>query len=886
MVMVCIIPLLGILKCEAGQIFNRKYSQEALDKTMLPEIIPSRPRLLLRAEPWAHGPDLKSLRAWSVEAPLSGFLKNRPWDPKPRFEWAFRYLLTGDEKFVGPIVERMKAKNDYWPGALYRLAVLYDWTFNSPEFSEQDKRIVENKIVKWAEQAVSYGQKYHDMWSHFGYRPVLDIAAAGLALHGRRKEAIQYLAMSRGYMEKTFFPGWRANDGAWQGGWDYYRQGAANLFKLIGIWSSATSEDLYEKIESNGGDWIRGHMAYLMYTMYPDLSPMESAGFGYTPNQKGGTSTLFLLARAYKDKKAAEHLRWRDKDKGGWRLGISQYLYYFPSLRHGKAEQLPLPLTRLFGKEGLGYVQMRSGKASGDTIVEFKCGDYFWSHQSMSQNAFTIYRKGRLAIQSGIYSGGYWGDHMLNYYRPTIGSNSILVIQPQEITWVPPRHAGQDGVPNIKGYIKEFGGQRSCYIHPDFGSAETCFTWKKYLYRKTHDHYFETGDMKAYEAADRYAYAMGDATMAYNNPGAVFKGNTPKLDLFTRQMVFLDKKYLVMFDRVRSLDPSYEKRWLMHSVGEPRMDGNLLHSEVPYHLETYSAGTVVIENGEGRLFCRTLFPEKFKIRKIGGGAQITAVKPGIANSGNTSLKGITTGIFKKVSPSIATEQAISEDWKISFTDSETFTIQGSVTGNDGKGSLSGKKSRVFISDSGRIFIPKKQWQGTPGPGDTFSFSVLSPSYRFWVGGKNHPPPNVKKLVQQFQEGAPLDPGNWRIEVIPENRRKYDFFLHFLYPCDRDPSGIVPDVKEVMSSNDVFKGLAVRDWVLMFQNRSSFIGNTNYKVDSGGKIQNLILGLDSGKEYKIKIKQMAGRTGEQSIKASENGTLTFTTKGNCEVYIKL
>lgn len=871
-------------KCVSKQQFTTTYKQDAYQINRLPEVLSDRPRMLLRALPWKHGPDLKTLRQWSKNGPIKNFLRRKPWNPKPGFESGFRYLLTGEEKYVRPIIEMMKSKKNYWPGRLYGLAVLYDWMFNHPSFSEKEKHIVELKMVSWAEQAIKHGQKYHDMWSHFGYRPILDVAAAGLSLSGRKKEAIRYMAMARGYMEKTFFPGWRNNSGAWQGGWDYYRQGASNLFKLIAIWSSATNEDLFELIASDGGDWVRDHMYYLMYAKYPDHSPMDTSGFGRTPDQKGGTQTLLLLARAYQDRNAQAHLRWRNQ--WGWRLGIDQYLYWFPADSKQENKMSSLPLTKAWGKQGLGYVQMRSGWKPGDTIIDFKCGDYFWSHHYENENAFTIYRKGRLAIQSGIYSGAYWGDHVLQYYRPTIGSNSILVIQPGETTWVPPKLAKKYNVQNEKGYIANFGGQRSCYIHPVVGSAETCFTWEKYLYRKHNDHHFETGDITAYEVASRYAYTMGDATLAYNTPKYTFPRNTPKLDLFTRQMVFLDKKYILMFDRVQSLKPSYEKRWLLHSVGEPKIEGTLLNKEVPNHIETYSAGNVIIENEGGRLFCKTLFKNEFKVRKVGGGARISDIKPASSNLGKANLNGRIKGQYKRVSPFIATEQAIVENWEIKFIDPVTFTIKGSITGDDGKGSLAGKKNKRFISKSGRIFIPKKQWNGTPSKGDTFTFSVLSPSHRFWADGKNHPPPRAKGLVKQFGEGTPLDPGNWRIEVIPKSGSKYNYFLHFLYPCDRNPSGVSPMVRDVESSNGVFKGAAVKDWIVLFQNSKPFKEKTEYRVEQPGKKNHLLLGLQPVKQYAITLKPPGRDDTTKVVTASENGTLSFVSDGSTHVEIAM
>lgn len=862
--------------------FPETYEQEAVATSELPAVVPTHPRLLLRSTPWDHGPDLETLHKWSKKGSFAHFISRKPWNPKPQTEWAFRYLITGNEKYVDPIVQKMKEKESYWPGKLYNIALQYDWLYNSPNFSKTDKEILENRIINWAKRAIDYGQDYHDMWSHFGYRPVLDIAAAGLALYGHRPEAADYLAMTKGYMKNTLFPGWRANGGAWQGGWDYYGQGAKNLFNLIAIWSSATKEDLYEIIEKEGGDWVRGHMHFLISTMHPDHSPMESWGFGSTPDQKGGTKTLLLLARAYQDEEAAAHLQWRDE--WGWRLGISQYLYYYPLLSKKIAKPKRSPLTQIWGKEGVGYIQMRSGWEPEDTIIEFKSGDYFWSHSSFNQNAFTIYHKGRLAIRSGIYSGGYWGEHVLKYYRPTVGSNSILVIDPDEKTWVPPGQASKLGVSTTNGYINDFGGQRSCYIHPDLGSAETCFTFKKYLYRKNNQHHFETGVIDAYEVKDRYSYVLGDATNAYNNPVFAYPGNKAKLDLFTRQLVFLDKKYLLVFDRVRSLDPSYEKRWLLHSVGEPQIAGNPVHLETPYHLETFPAGTAVIENGEGRLVCRTLFPENYNARKVGGGAQISTIKADINNTGDASLNGQIVGSMSRVSPTIATEQAIKEEWVVEFTDGKTFTIQGSKTGNDGTGQISGKKRGIFFSNSGRIFIPHSNWKGTPKRGDKFYFSVLSKSHRFWVDGTNYLPASAKGLAKQFQEGSPVDPGNWRIEVTPKKQQKYDTFFHFLYPCDRDASGVAPDTQEVSSSDEKLRGVSIKDWVVLFQATEQFSGRTSYKVNSDRQAEHLILGLQPSHPYRIAVSGHSLQSTDDVIKASENGTIRFTSNGPCEVVV--
>lgn len=855
--------------------FSKTYREEALSEREMPRIILSHPRLLIRENQWKRGPSLTTLRMWIQEDPLKSYLKQKAWDPKPGLEWAFRYLLTGDEKLVPPIVQAMKKQEGYWPGYLTNLSLLYDWLYNSPSFSVQDKKVVEDKMVGWAENAIGYGERYSDMWSHFGYRPPVDIAAAGLVLHGHREEAKKYIAMGGGYIKKNVLPGWKLNDGAWQGGWAYYGD-VSNLFRFLAIWSSATSEDLFEIIEKEQGDWVRNHLYYLIYTMYPDHTPVESCGFNYAPDQRGGTGGLLLLAGAYKDFNGVKNLNWRHE--WGWRLGIDQFLYLSPELRKKEIPQYDLPLTQLWGRRGLGYVQMRSGWGEGDTIIEFKCGDYFWSHQFQNQNSFTIYRKGRLAIQSGLYDG-YYGNHMQFYYRPTINSNSMLVVQPGETSWIPPNVADQNKIPNRNGYTAEWGGQRVCYMLPEYGSAENCLTFDKYLYRKNHQHHFETGDIKAFEVTDRYSYVSGDATMAYNNPTFSYPGNKPKLDLFTRELVFVDKKYLIIFDRVSSLNPEYEKRWLLHSVGQPQFGEKPVQVEVPGHREIYKAGLVRIDNKGGTLFCQTMFPEDYLIRKVGGSASVTPAKAGPGNKGNATLRTTIQGKYERVSPTIASDAAQVGNWMIEFVDQEHFKVSGSSTGEDGVGSV---KDAMFISNSQSVFITKENWEGTAVKGDKFYFSVTSPSHRFWVNDKNYSP-SVKKIIQVIKDGSHIEPGNWRVEVFPKGKEKFSAFLHLLYPCDGDTTS-PPLAEGFVTSDSLMKGVNVDNWVVLFGHKGTINEKVQYVIRNKHKTANLLLDMKPEKTYTLNIINQGSEFSKEKVLTSKEGTLFFTAPGPCRVEI--
>ncbi len=181
-----------------------------------------------------------------------------------------------------------------------------------------------------------------------------------------------------------------------------------------------------------------------------------------------------------------------------------------------------------------------------------------------------------------------------------------------------------------------------------FAFGQTCFTFDEYLRRKVEESDigtgpFETGDIVAFEngAEEGYVYVQGDATMAYNNPRYSYtyrnsktgesRTNKPKIDLFTRSMVYFpNSDNLIVFDRVQSLDPTWRKAWLSHFQGKPEIvGGKLLHAEVPGHIEEFSGDVIEMTwadgvlkppdpNDPGRLFIRTFLPEKHTIRRVGG----------------------------------------------------------------------------------------------------------------------------------------------------------------------------------------------------------------------------------------------------------------------------
>ncbi len=850
-------------KTQTQSNLSRTHKQEFSDS--IPDIIPDHPRLLLRPAPWSHGPNLADLKAASATEPWKAWLKKRPGG-HPTEGWAFRYLLTQDESLIPRIINHMKTVK-YWPGYLATVAICYDWIYHSPSFSASDKATVEKRMVDMAEQAIKKHQAYNDMWSHFGYRPPVDIALTGLALWGHRPEAEKYIQYGGEYIRNNLLPGWQRTGGAYQGGWVYYSQGVQALVEFVAAWSSATDQNLYEEIATKQNNWLLSHMYYLIYSTLPDKSLTDTAGFSYTPALMG-TKSVLMIASAYKNRDGIQYLRWIGGDLTSWRYDWWPYLFFSPELRSYPDGAYQMPLTKIWGRDGVGYVQMREGWGENNSVIEFNCGDYFWSHSFLDQNSFTIFRNGRLAIQSGVYADSeYGGPYMTNYYRRTISSNSILVDMPGERFY----YYGK--------YFNEPGGQREIYLPPPGGNPETCLKFSEYLSRLNSRNHFETGTIEAFETTDRYSYVRGNATMAYNNPKFAYPGNKAKLDLFTRQMVFLDRKYLLIHDRVHSVDPEYDKRWLLHSIGQPQFTDYPIHVSQPGHHETFRAGVVRINHEGGTLFCKTLFPEDYVVVRVGGSATVTPASPALENKGSAFLRTSVSGIYSRLSPSIASDSAQKEDWTIEFIDDQHFRIKGSVTGEDGSGSI---KDAMFISKSQSIFIPKDNWEGTPIKGDIFYFSVTSPSFRFWANGENQIP-HLKSLYKIIREGSKIDPGNWRIEVLPKKKERANTFLHFLYPCDRNQPA-PPLCEDIATINETMKGAILENWIVFFGNRSNMDGVVKYGINKKAKMANLLLDMKPGEPFTVSIDKGMNTMHKQNLTASMEGTLFFTVTGPCLIEI--
>jgi hypothetical protein len=266
---------------------------------------------------------------------------------------------------------------------------------------------------------------------------------------------------------------------------------------------------------------------------------------------------------------------------------IFEFLWRDPDLK-----PLPLadlPLSRYMGSP-YGWMVARTGWGEDSAVAEMKMNVYnFGNHQHQDAGAFQLYYRGLLAMDSGLYegvNGAYGSPHHENYSKRAIAHNTLLIYDPSETF-----------LNNRRQELKNDGGQRLQNGWREPKVLEDLLT-KGYKTGSVLGHGFGPDPIKP-----EYTYLEGDLTEAYS----------AKVNEVKRSFVFLNlggtvPAAMVVFDRVVAANPDFKKFWLLHSMEEPKIDGDT------------SVVTLSERGWTGRLVNRTLLPEaaNAEISKIGG----------------------------------------------------------------------------------------------------------------------------------------------------------------------------------------------------------------------------------------------------------------------------
>jgi hypothetical protein len=330
-------------------------------------------------------------------------------------------------------------------------------------------------------------------------------------------------------------------------------------------------------------DFFRNRAVASMFEVYPGLGiynsrrpvPMgDGGGRTFGGDRDKLLSARRILVNHYRDDPA--HQAAHALNETTPRSAVGVYAYKDFLWRDTEVKQARLNSFQLSHvSPGPGYVYARSSWDEDATYFFFKCGDRFTAHQHLDVGNFLIYKHEELVGDGGHYDT-FGGRHDVNYHLRSLAHNTMLIHDPAE-AW-PAIRAG-----NVSG---NDGGQRHDWPHHN-GAVSDAQQWQQ------DRQFYDIADLLAFEDCGTHVYVAGDCTRSYA---------AEKLELFTRQIVFLRPGTFVIFDRVRSRDPQFKKTWILQAMKVPQGDKP--------HL--------VITNGRGRLFVQTLLPAAPAVRLVDG----------------------------------------------------------------------------------------------------------------------------------------------------------------------------------------------------------------------------------------------------------------------------
>ena len=321
-------------------------------------------------------------------------------------------------------------------------------------------------------------------------------------------------------------------------------------------------------------------------------------------------------------------------------LYIYQLLWYDPNVK-----SLPLsnaPKHKVMGRD----IVARTGFNRNDTIIQIYEPDFTWDfHNALEVGSFYIWKNGHaLANLGSYYDYGNSEGNLFNfaYNTRTISRNSVLILDPDGGDWP----AWQSGY--MKNPIND-GGQRFNYCtafppHSGKGRANAKAYSGYELLHDIHDigKHLTRGDMLAYDSQPNYLFASMDLEKAYDAYPAwsVYPGNNhiaQRLNAYKRDFLWLNDKYLIVYDRVDAIDGGNQKSWLLHSgswdatgaYADPSMTGMPVSLDGKWIVikgtmtdgiqSSTNTSALYIDQGNARLYAKILAPSTgYSVRRIGG----------------------------------------------------------------------------------------------------------------------------------------------------------------------------------------------------------------------------------------------------------------------------
>ena len=469
------------------------------------------------------------------------------------------------------------------------LAVAYDWLY--ARWSEAQRVELRDKLAEGSDYLIGVIRKERlSPYNVILYNaPLQALMACSLALYGDDPHGEPVMRFTYDLWKNRVLPVWRqimGQNGGWHEGGEYVGIGIGQaIYDLPAMWRSATGDDLFATEPG-----IRGFLDFLVYRRRPDGTDYrwgDGAFFDRIVPDALPLALEFKHPLAYSP-------RPLDVQPTGWPWG--------PLTDDSLVDPMPLarlPLARHF--DGIGMIVARSDWSPEATYVTFKAGDNYWSHMHLDQGAFTIYKGGELAIDSGLYGPDYGADHHMNYSYQAIAHNLVTVTDPKDTVPAPGKEAPRP--------IANDGGQRR--IGSGWGVEAAPLDRSEWEAKRD---IYHTATMGPVLDQEGLIVAAADITPAYTNQRSgegVFSARTRRVERFWRVFGYdrVDDA-IVVFDQVGASAAAFRKRWLLHAIDRPSVTGDgFVVTVAPQERRGHSGG---------RLEGKVLLPKGPVINTIGG----------------------------------------------------------------------------------------------------------------------------------------------------------------------------------------------------------------------------------------------------------------------------
>jgi VanZ family protein len=493
---------------------------------------------------------------------------------------------------LGLLLSRLRELKPDWRGheQARPLVLAYDWLHD--RWTEPQRALLRDKLVEACNHLIEVIRvERHSPYNVILYNsPFQALVACAIALYRDDERGEPIMRFTHDLWKNRVLPVWRqvmGRNGGWHEGGEYVGIGIGQaVYRVPAMWRYATGENYLT--DERG---IRGFLDFLVYRRMPDGSDFR---WGDAAHFDRPVPDATALAIEYRHR-AGYSLRTppRLPTPTSWPWGPLTDPTLFDPEAHRS-----LPLVRHF--DGIGLVVARSDWSPDATYVTFKAGDNYWSHSHLDQGAFTVYKGGPLAIDSGLYTD-YGSDHHMNYAYQTIAHNAITVTDPADNVPAPGKERSRP--------IANDGGQRR--VGSGWGvEAAPLDLYEWQAKRET----YHTGRIDRLVDRVGVTVVVADLTPAYTNRLSgekSFSARTRRVERAWRVFGY-DRvdDVVVVYDDVEASDAAFHKRWLLHTVERPEVGGGRFVVSIP---PENRAG-----RGGGRLEGYVILPERHVLTTVGG----------------------------------------------------------------------------------------------------------------------------------------------------------------------------------------------------------------------------------------------------------------------------